>query len=247
MVNGLIFLLSWLTFESLGYGNPSLSHQISHFSAESEALQLADTVLLVTAPDWESSQGKGQIYKRGPSGFMKFEGEFPLVLGRTGLAWGIGIRDYRGLRGPQKKEGDGKSPAGFFKVTQSFGQAQVGELPFVRINSEHVCVDDSKSKFYNSIIDESKVKKDWSSYERMEIPLYKHGIEVAHNLFSPEPQGGSCIFIHLWRGPFSSTAGCTAMEESNILKVLEALSADSLLIQLPEAELGQFSLSSLGL
>jgi len=217
------------------------------FEREAAALKGAKSIFLVTSEDWTKSQGKGQVYRKVHSSFVKVGSEIPLVLGRSGMAWGIGLSDYRKLDGPVKREGDGKTPAGFFKVTQSFGVSKKGDLPFLGVKPDHVCVDDSKSKFYNRIIDKSQEAVDWGSFEEMAIPLYKYGIEVAHNFFRPEPLAGSCIFIHLWRGPESSTSGCTAMEEAHIINVLQNLDASSVIIQMPEFELKDFPLSSLEL
>ncbi len=214
------------------------------FERELAALNEASSVFLVTAEDWTKTQGRGQVYRKVNSKFRKVGNEIPLVLGRTGMAWGIGVSDYRSLAGPAKREGDGKSPAGFFKLRQSFGVAKNGNLPFLNVTRDHVCVDDSKSRVYNRIVDRSQVSKDWESFEEMAIPLYKYGIEVAHNYFLPEALGGSCIFLHLWRGPESSTSGCTAMDEANIIKVLENVDSSSLIIQMPYFELKAFPLSS---
>lgn len=215
-----------------------------HFEAEEAALNHASSVFLVTAEDWTKTLGQGQVYRKVNSQFRKVGSEIPLVLGRSGMAWGIGVSDYRRLDGPVKREGDGKSPAGFFKLRQSFGVSKIGNLPFLNVTRDHVCVDDSRSRVYNRIVDRTQVSKDWESFEEMAIPLYRYGIEVAHNYLSPEALGGSCIFIHLWRGPESSTSGCTAMDEANILKVLQNLDSSSLIIQMPYFELKAFPLTS---
>jgi L,D-peptidoglycan transpeptidase YkuD (ErfK/YbiS/YcfS/YnhG family) len=52
--------------------------------------------------------------------------------------------------------------------------------------------------------------------------LYRWGVEVAYNP-EREPGAGSCIFLHVWRGPGSPTAGCTAMPEDDLLTVLRWL------------------------
>jgi L,D-peptidoglycan transpeptidase YkuD (ErfK/YbiS/YcfS/YnhG family) len=49
--------------------------------------------------------------------------------------------------------------------------------------------------------------------------LYKWGVVVRYNE-GAVPGDGSCIFLHVWRGPDSPTAGCTAMAEENLLSVL---------------------------
>ncbi|MGB3544100.1 MAG: hypothetical protein WBA11_14375, partial [Rubrivirga sp.] len=48
---------------------------------------------------------------------------------------------------------------------------------------------------------------------------------------------GSCIFMHVWRGPGTSTAGCTAMPDERLQSVMAWLDADAapVLVQLPES------------
>jgi D-alanyl-D-alanine dipeptidase len=203
---------------------------------EEQALLLAESVFLVVSDGWDEIQGVGQVFEKRNGQFVKEGGSFPIVLGRAGMAWGIGVSDYRPALGPKKVEGDGRSPAGFFELNKSFGLEEIGKLPFLKITDQYVCVDDFSSAFYNRIVNETEVVKDWKSYERMNIPLYSLGVEVKHNFSRPEPKGGSCIFLHLWRGPSSATAGCTAMSSDSMKSVLSRLGPASLLIQLPKVE-----------
>ena len=45
----------------------------------------------------------------------------PAVVGRNGLAWGRGVRTDLPAGEPQKREGDGRAPAGIFKLGPAFG------------------------------------------------------------------------------------------------------------------------------
>ena len=49
---------------------------------------------------------------------------------------------------------------------------------------------------------------------------------------------GSCIFMHIWENDHSGTAGCTAMTEANLLKILNWIRAEKhpLLVQFPKNE-----------
>lgn len=203
---------------------------------EEQALRQAESVFLVVSDGWDDVQGIGQVLIKRDGQFVMEGGSFPVVLGRAGMAWGIGVSDYRPALGPKKIEGDGHSPAGFFELNKSFGLTEIGKLPFIKITDQHVCVDDFSSTFYNRIVNETEVVKDWNSFEQMNIPLYSLGVEVKHNFTRPEPKGGSCIFLHLWRGPNSATSGCTAMASDSLKTVLTKLGPSSLLIQLPNVE-----------
>ena len=83
------------------------------------------------------------------------------------------------------------------------------------------------------------MRADWSSAEEMRRgdDLYTWVVEVAHN---PTRTGGdgSCIFLHVWSGPASSTVGCTAMAEDRLAALLSSLSptAAPAFVLLPRAE-----------
>jgi D-alanyl-D-alanine dipeptidase len=67
---------------------------------------------------------------------------------------------------------------------------------------------------------------------------YRWGLVVEHNADAPVPGRGSCIFLHIWAGPEKGTAGCTAMEQTNLEELLRWLDSKKLplLVQLPEGE-----------
>jgi len=53
--------------------------------------------------------------------------------------------------------------------------------------------------------------------------LYKWGLEIGYNQNPVQKGAGSCIFLHIWRAAGKTTAGCTAMEEKNLLNILHRL------------------------
>jgi zinc D-Ala-D-Ala dipeptidase len=57
------------------------------------------------------------------------------------------------------------------------------------------------------------------------IDLYRLGVVVDYNATPPAAGRGSCIFLHVWRGPHSSTAGCTAMPEPALAELVRWLEA----------------------
>ena len=214
------------------------------------AQPLADVqqVLLVVPSDWNEVSTHLICFERTnrTAIWEKFGHTIPVVIGRSGLGWGTGLHPTNDLTGPMKREGDGKSPAGIFRLTGAFGYEQPDSvkwihLPYAQCTSMLECVDDPNSSHYNSILDASKVaKSDWRSFENMRRndELYRLGIFVEHNQ-SPAIAGkGSCIFIHIWQGPTIGTSGCTAMAPERLTEILGWLEPTKrpVLVQLPKAE-----------
>ncbi|MEO6760416.1 MAG: L,D-transpeptidase family protein [Saprospiraceae bacterium] len=166
-------------------------------------------------------------------------------LGKKGLAWGRGLQSAK--PGLQKKEGDQKSPKGIFRFGAAFGYAPAGQLPlklpYIAITENQLCIEDDGSRYYNQIVDASRLPKDWKSKEYMLRPdnQYKWGIFVLQNL-PPKDAAGSCIFFHLWRAPGSGTLGCTAMTEPNLLALLQWLDPGKkpLLMQMTTADYADY-------
>jgi len=196
-------------------------------------------LIKVSTEDWNTKDGKLQRYEKDKKGnWIKVGKEIKIVLGRNGLGWGLGLHTIPKDAKYIKKEGDGRSPAGLFSLGNGFGYKNFKiNFPYAKYSRTDHCVDDSKSEFYNTIIDSKKVKKDYKSFEYMKLKnnLYKYGITVQHN---PEniPQSGSCIFMHIKNRKGTGTAGCTAMSENSIVKILKWLDVkkNPLLLQLPK-------------
>jgi len=204
--------------------------------------------IVVKTADWNASAAILQAYEREGEGssWVAVGKKIPAIVGRNGLGWGAGIHPREDAKsGPEKREGDGKSPAGIFPLGSAFGYetaemtAWVG-IPYQQMTATHKCVDDVHSKYYNLIIDSSQVKQDWSSCEEMlrKDDLYRLGIVVNHNGAPVAAGKGSCIFLHVWKGPSQGTAGCTAIagEDLEMLLIWLAPQAGPVLVQLPEAE-----------
>ena len=182
-------------------------------------------VLRVLAPAFDSVTAELCLLERDGLGAWQSNGSaIPVVLGRSGLAWGLG--EHQAVRPTDfsmKREGDGCSPAGVICLPLAFGEVPPAgcRLPWLPVTETMIAVDDPKSRFYNQIVDSAQVANDWASTELMQRDdgLYRHGIVIAHNPANVSG-AGSCIFMHLWRGEGLPTAGCTAMSEENLMRVL---------------------------
>lgn len=207
-------------------------------------------IILVTTPDWNSVSGTLRQFAKGKDGgaWHLTGKEIPIVVGRSGLAWGRGLHPTNDLSGPIKKEGDGKSPAGIYKLSSAFGREAFETVNFIQLPYQQLlapieCVDDVKSHVYNQIVDRNTTKVDWNSSEKMRDvgEQYRLGVVVDHNVSPREPGAGSCIFLHIWKNQSTGTSGCTAMEGEQMEQLLHWLDAKKhpVLVQLPEAQYEQ--------
>jgi L,D-peptidoglycan transpeptidase YkuD (ErfK/YbiS/YcfS/YnhG family) len=207
-------------------------------------------MIVVTTADWSAVQGRLQRFERAhlSDPWTPIGNPIAIVVGKNGTGWGAGIiaTDDPVVRSPQdpvKKEGDGKSPAGIFAIGTAFGYASQPpsgwKIPYISLTPSVECVDDAASHFYNRILDRASVSPDWHSSELMSQAgdAYRWGAVIEHNP-SATPYAGSCVFLHIWAGPTSGTAGCTAMPQQQLEPILAWLdpSKNPLLVQLPVAQ-----------
>lgn len=200
-------------------------------------------LVVVTTPGWASTTGSMQRFERASatSEWRAIDQSVPVVVGRTGIAWGAGF-DGVSSEGPHKREGDGKAPAGMFPLDTAFGfdSMQGVRLPYVRLLPTTDCVDDTASSHYNTVVDRASVPRvDWNSAEHMrQVVQYKMGVIVGYNANPPVKGRGSCIFLHIWAGPQSHTAGCAAFDEAKLREMIIWLDPEKrpLFVQLTESD-----------
>lgn len=200
-------------------------------------------LLLVIAPSWEAKQGSLRLYERESRSapWVAVKAAIPVVLGKSGLAWGIGLHPTKTAAPPLKREGDKRSPAGMFSLGSAFGFASSLEMRFLnieyfQITDDTEAVDDPHSHYYNHIVNTREVSSDWHSSEKMsQESLYKLGLIVNHNFPNPQKNAGSAIFLHIWKDECTGTAGCTAMSEEDLSRLLSWLDRNKnpILVQLP--------------
>lgn len=208
----------------------------------------ASTKQLVTAitSDWDGIETELRLWTRDGGAWKQVGDAWPGVVGRTGTGWGSGLHGRgapAGREGPIKREGDGKSPAGVFDLTSAFGYAAGApagtRIGYQQVDANWKCVDDPASRAYNKVLDARTTTVDWNSAEEMRRAddAYTWVVEIAHNA-SRTPSDGSCIFLHVWSGPASSTVGCTAMDERLLASLIGALdpAARPAFVLLPRGE-----------
>lgn len=205
-------------------------------------------LILVITDNWQASTGLQYRFERNldKQSWQPVTDETPVTIGRTGLAWGIGLHPKQA--GYHKQEGDGKAPAGIFTLGSAFGylnKLHTG-LDYQAMSRYDYCIDVNGSNYYNQIVSSQVVGdsaiKGSSEPMRRDLHLngdqvYKKGFVINHNPNNISGSG-SCIFAHLWRASDKPTAGCTAMPEKQIDKVLNWLDKEKqpIYIALPKSE-----------
>ncbi|MHB1057397.1 MAG: L,D-transpeptidase family protein [Rhodanobacter sp.] len=206
-------------------------------------------LVLVTTADWNADHGTLRTFARDGDGWREVRAAVPVTVGKNGAGWGLGLNaPQTGAGGPVKREGDNRSPAGVFRIGDSFGYAaSVGTaMPYLALNATEYCVDVSGAKHYNRIVDAKVVGADAvkGSTEPMRRDLHANGDQRYRMGFVIEqnpravPNGGSCIFAHLWKSPTDATAGCTAMTPAVMQSLLAWLKPQDhpVFVLLPQAQ-----------
>lgn len=130
----------------------------------------------------------------------------------------------------EKKEGDGKTPIGEFELgiilTTHQDINNINGLKYKQITKNMYWVDDLKSRYYNQLVDISKVKKDWQSAEHLiDYPIqYEYLIEIKTNPNNIKGQG-SAIFLHCTND--KPTAGCIAIDKEIMKEIIENIDKDT--------------------
>lgn len=218
LIIGLLFFTSVLQAQ-----NTNLP-PIPDILAESEQL------LLVTTQHADTFQGSLQRYQRAnkTQPWQPVGQAFPVVIGKQGVALDAALAGVA-ITGVRKKEGDQRTPIGVFVIGPAFGFSTAAtvtqQFDYFPLKESTICVDDTRSKYYNQVLDSTSVAKpDWDSAEKMQtISVYKHGSLIQYNSEKREKGAGSCIFMHIWTDSHSGTDGCIAMEEVDLKQVLSWL------------------------
>jgi L,D-peptidoglycan transpeptidase YkuD (ErfK/YbiS/YcfS/YnhG family) len=125
----------------------------------------------------------------------------------------------------EKREGDGKTPSGIFSLKRTFGYDKnvKTKMPYRQASEEDLWVDDPNAPDYNQWVRQGETTA--ASYEKMkrEDDQYKYGIVIEYNTDPVIKGHGSAIFFHVWKGRDSPTAGCVAVSEEDIIRILEWL------------------------
>ena len=159
-------------------------------------------------------------------------------IGQNGLGWGLSkFTNFKTNNEPIKKEGDKKSVAGIFQLSEiyTYHKNIDTKMPYHTVNKDYICIDDTKNKNYNKIV-EIKDKSEYFSFEKMLLTneTYEYVIKVEHNSNGIK-NAGSCIFIHVVNPIKKQTTGCTSISKDKLLEIIKWLDIkkNPILIQIP--------------
>ncbi|MDP2934312.1 MAG: L,D-transpeptidase family protein [bacterium] len=146
------------------------------------------------------------------SGKAVFRGkEFQCAIGKNGIT-------------NNKKEGDGKTPAGCFEMRKVLYRKDKIEKPQTDLLVEEIqendaWCDDVNDKNYNQ-----QIKLPYgASHEKLwrDDEIYDIVVVLGYN-DNPVISGkGSAIFMHIARKNYSPTAGCVAFNKKDLLEILK--------------------------
>lgn len=123
-----------------------------------------------------------------------------------------------------KKEGDGCTPSGFFKLGNLFSYESYidTKLNFTQTTAEDKWIDDPTADDYNKYVRGNTTAK---SFEHLLLKSidYKYCMVIEYNT-NPIVKGkGSAIFFHVADNKYSATSGCVAIAETDMLTYLKWL------------------------
>jgi L,D-peptidoglycan transpeptidase YkuD (ErfK/YbiS/YcfS/YnhG family) len=138
----------------------------------------------------------------------------PVALGRGGIL-------------ANKREGDGGTPRGRFRLVRLWWRQDRGPrpqtlLPVRRIRSDDAWCEDPADRRYNQPVrlpPGASGDRLWRADH-----LYDLVIELDHNTRPRIAGRGSAVFVHLARPGFAPTAGCVALRPRNLRELLRRLS-----------------------
>lgn len=208
MKKHLIFLVSLMVCFAIIPQHSIASSQLNGFDQLKE-ISTANQVIIVN-----NSNGIGATvttYERTNGKWEQALPKMAAVVGKNGIS-------------NKQREGDGITPTGVYTLGTGFGWAKKPngvKLPYRLTTSSDYWIDDPSSSDYNKWVTyNGHPNTRWNSFEKLKQPLYKYAVAINYNV-NPIVKGkGSAIFLHVWRSSTSPTAGCVALSEDNVKKLL---------------------------
>jgi len=144
----------------------------------------------------------------------------PCALGRGGIT-------------TDKREGDGASPAGIWRLVGGMYRADRGVVQgLAPAGHADIWSDDPRDRAYNHHLRARAYPFRHETLRRAD-PLYDIVLFSDWNWPDSRPEDGSAIFVHIWRRPRFPTAGCIAFSRSDLEWILSRWRQHSRIIVQP--------------
>ena len=145
-----------------------------------------------------------------------------LIAGRLRFKVALG----RGGIKADKREGDGATPRGRFRLVRLWWRADrrpppTTRLPLRRIRPQDAWCEDPTDRRYNHPVQRATGQSGdrlWRGDQLSDVI-----IELNHNTRPRVAGRGSAVFMHVARPGFAPTAGCVALAPKSLLRLLERI------------------------
>lgn len=124
------------------------------------------------------------------------------------------------------REGDKKTPVGTFKMNTPFGiKAALDDFPenYIQVDSGHYWDGDSDSAQYNKLVN----TEEYNDFDRSKSEhiinyagYYNYAVDIGYNS-NCIPYAGSAIYLHCYVQGDNDTAGCVAIPETDMIRILQ--------------------------
>lgn len=192
----------------------------------------ASQMIIVIGNAEDPAKGNLSWYRKNEAGVFESVLSVEAVSGMNGIT-------------ADKREGDKKTPCGVYSFSMAFGMKENpgSILPYHQIKDGDHYVDDSSSRYYNRLVNERDVEKDWNSSEVLitQAPQYNYGLVLNYNE-ACIPGKGSAIFLHCpKRSNNTGTSGCISIPEEYMKQIVCSVDADTrIIVAAQEADLAAY-------
>lgn len=157
------------------------------------------------------------MYTRGDDGIWKEELSTSGYVGKDGVGEASEYASY--------------SPRGMWRFSEAFGNMPDPgtAFPYTQVDDSYYWVDDVNSVYYNRFVSINEVIPDWSSAEHIQAcgSVYNYVLALDYNS-DCIPGAGSAFFLHCSNG--KPTAGCIAIPENDMIKVMQLINKNCVII-----------------
>lgn len=190
-----------------------------------KAAQETERLILAVGNPEDPAKTTVSYYERGENGALQQVFSVPAVSGMNGIS-------------PDKVEGDKKTPEGLYSFTMAFGmEDDPGSiLPYHKVAAGDYFVDDGNSRYYNRLVNENEVARDWSTGENLirQAPHYNYALVLNYN-DSYIPGKGSAIFLHCPKvANNTGTSGCISVPEEYAKELVRRVDANTKILVVPD-------------